>query len=742
MALHTLELDIKGMNCGGCVARVEKALKTVPQVTEATVSLADRCAVVTTAAKIRPDALIAAVGQAGYTASPSRGDDAAQPDTTPPTRNLLNILLPGALGLPLMPLDWAGVLPMHVHTPFDPVWTLLLVLAVPVMAVSGGHMYADAARMAVRGHANMNTLIGLGTLAAWLYSAVVVAVPHLLPEQARHVYLEAALIILCLVNLGHFIEHTARTRTTAAIRALLDLAPPTATVVKDGVEKEVPASQVLTGMTVRIRPGDRIPVDGTITDGTSDIDESMLTGEPLPVTRTVGEALYAGTINTTGTLLLQATAVGRQTVLTHMARLVRQAQASKPPIGRLADTVAGWFALAVIGVAFVTFMAWWAIGPAPQLAYAFTAALSVLVIACPCALGLATPISVMAGIGKAARHGILVRNAEALERLGKTTVVVFDKTGTLTHGKPQVTQVVATGKRTEKTLLSLLAAAARGSEHPLSRAIVRHAADTALTTDTATAFTAVPGGGISANVGRHTVVAGSVAFLRANGIDTTPLDAALTSAPPLAAIVAVAIDREAVGFVTLEDTLRPEAKTVITALIAQGITPIMLTGDRERAAAAMARAVGLNRLKADAKPEDKINFIKDLQVKGHVVCMVGDGINDAPALAQADVGIAIGGGTGVAVQSAGITLAGGSLLGVLRGIDLSRATMTNIRQNLFGAFVYNTAGIPVAAGVLYPLTGMLLSPVLAAVAMALSSVTVVLNASRLLRYQPRDVTLS
>ncbi|MBI1363650.1 MAG: heavy metal translocating P-type ATPase [Proteobacteria bacterium] len=737
MSKHTIELTIDGMNCGGCVSRVEKALKAASHVTDASVSLADHCAIITTDTKPDAAALVSAVEKAGYKARPA-DDEHHNHDAHDHSHDahVLKVILPGLLGLPLMPLGWLGVLPMHVMQAFDPVWTVLIVLALPIMVYSGGHMYVDAARQAIRAHANMNTLIALGTLAAWIYSAVVVAMPDSVPPEARHVYLEAALIVLCLVNLGHVIERKARTKTTAAIRALLDLAPPRAIVVKDGVEKEVPAAQVLVDMVVRIRPGDRIPVDGTVTDGTSDIDEAMLTGEPLPVTRTIGDKVHAGTLNTSGSLLVTATAVGRQTVLTQMSQLVKQAQASKPPVGRMADTIAGYFALGVTGIALLTFAIWWLIGPAPQLPYAFTTALAVLVIACPCALGLATPISIMAGIGQAAQRGLLIRHADALERLGNVTTVVFDKTGTLTHGKPAVTHVATLGKWTEKTLLTLLATAEQGSEHPVGRAIVHKALEDELHLDQAKNFNSTAGGGISARVGKHTVLAGSLKYLQSHNVTTTELEKLDEHHTPLAGLVAVAVNGEAAGLVTLEDTLRTDAKDAVAALTRLGITPIMLTGDREKTASAIARSVGLTRIKADAKPEDKINFIKELQGKGEVVCMVGDGINDAPALAQADVGIAIGGGTGVAMESAPVTLASGNLGGVLEGINLSRATMLNIRQNLWGAFGYNALGIPLAAGILFPFTGWLLNPVFAGAAMALSSITVVANASRLLRARP------
>jgi Cu+-exporting ATPase len=721
----TLRLQIDGMNCGGCVARVEQALKGVPGVSAATVSLVDRQAVVTHTLP-NPSLLVSAVVGAGYKASLA----APKPPEEPVTRFFVQAALVGVPGLPLMMASHLGLLP-PLGDSVSLVWAALMVAAAVLMGLAGGSIYLDALRSARRGHANMSTLVAVGTCAAWVASAVVVFWPGLVEASSRHVYLEAALVILAFVRLGQGLEARARGRTGAAVRALLALAPATAVRVIPGQPDVVlPLERVQVGDLLRVVPGATVPVDGVVTDGHSAVDESMLTGESLPVEKTTGDAVRGGTRATVGSLIVKATAVGEDTALARIVAHVRVAQASKPPLARLVDRVAGVFALGVLALAALTFGVWLGVG-AP-FAHALTAALSVLVIACPCALGLATPISIVTGMGKAAQSGILIRNADALEATGKLTAIVFDKTGTLTTGAFTLTDTFTLGGLTADEALRLAACANAGSEHPLAKALVKAAQGKNLPLANAIAFEAIPGQGVRAGVLGKTVLVGNKKLLERFKVSTARLDDAATRfAQNGATPVYLAADGAAVAVLALSDTLRPDAAAAVARLHALGLTTHLLTGDRPETAAALAAKVGISSVEAGLSPESKLDRIKRLQQSGQQVGMVGDGINDAPALAQAHVGFALGSGTDVAIESASLTLTGHSLMGVPRAVALSRATVRNIRQNLWGAFAYNALGIPLAAGVFYPLTGWLLHPAVAGAAMALSSVTVVLNANRL-----------
>jgi Cu+-exporting ATPase len=612
-----------------------------------------------------------------------------------------------------------------------------LALITPVMLYTGWPIHRTGWLALSHRSADMNSLITLGTTAAYGYSLLVTVAPALFRPDVRGVYFEAVGVILTLILLGRLVETRAKAGTGQAIRELLGLQARTARVARDGREAEIPVKDVLVGDEVVIRPGEKIPVDAVVVSGSSAVDESMVTGEPMPVTKRAGDSVIGATINTTGSLRVRAEKVGADTMLAQIIRLVQQAQASKAPIQRLADTVSGYFVPAVIAISIVTFTVWFTVGPAPALTLALVSAVSVLIIACPCALGLATPLSVMVGTGKGARAGILIRSAEALETGHKLDTIVLDKTGTITAGKPALTDVRPAGRWGERDLLTLVAAAEADSEHPLRAAIVATARERGVSLPAAAGFDSVTGKGVQATVTGHAVLVGTAQLLADAGIDATVLEgtAAELSADGKTPVLA-AIDGEPAGVLAIADPVKDDSAAAITALRRLGVEVVMLTGDNATTAAAIARRVGVGRVLAEVLPEHKAGEISRLQAEGRTVGMVGDGINDAPALAAADVGLAIGTGTDVAIEAADITLISGSLSGVVTAIGLSRATMRNIRQNLFFALAYNGIGIPIAAGALYPAFGIQLSPIIAAAAMAASSLSVVGNANRLRRYHP------
>ncbi len=614
---------------------------------------------------------------------------------------------------------------------------LQLALITPVMFYTGWPIHRTGWLALSHRSADMNSLITLGTVAAFGYSLVVTLAPGLLPAGVRGVYFETTGVILTLILLGRLIETRAKAGTGAAIRELLGLQARTARVIRGGAETEIPVEQVVVGDEVVIRPGEKIPVDAVVLSGTSAVDESMITGEPMPAVKRAGDTVVGATINGTGSLRVRADKVGADTMLAQIIKLVQQAQASKAPIQRLADTVSGFFVPAVIAIAIATFAVWFTVGPAPALTLALVSAIAVLIIACPCALGLATPLSIMVGTGKGARAGILIRSAEALETACKLDTIVLDKTGTITAGKPALTDVHATGDISEDDLLVLVAAAEADSEHPLAAAIVAGARARGLAVPSAAAFDSVTGKGVQATVNGRAVLVGNARMLADAGITTDELGpVAATLAAEAKTPVLAAVDGAPAGVLAVADPVKDDSAAAITALHRLGAEVVMLTGDNATTAAAIARRVGVRRVVAEVLPEHKAGEIQRLQAQRRAVGMVGDGINDAPALAAADVGLAIGTGTDVAIEAADITLISGSLAGVATAIALSKATMRNIRQNLFFALAYNGIGIPAAAGVLYPVFGIRLSPIIAAAAMALSSLSVVGNANRLRRYHP------
>ncbi|HUE85243.1 MAG TPA: heavy metal translocating P-type ATPase [Vicinamibacterales bacterium] len=630
--------------------------------------------------------------------------------------------------------------PLHRMLPHGWLNWIQLVLATPVVLWGGWPFFVRGWASLVNRHLNMFTLIALGVGAAYGYSVVATLVPGVFPDSFRMmgevaVYFEPAAVIVVLVLLGQVLELRARSQTSSAIRNLLGLAPKTARRIDlDGTERDVPLELVQVGDRLRVRPGERVPVDGVVIEGSTTIDESMVTGEPIPVEKSAGAAVTGGTVNGTGTFVMEAERVGSDTLLSQIVRMVSEAQRSRAPIQRLADTVSGWFVPIVIVVAVVTFIVWSQYGPDPRLAHALVNAVAVLIIACPCALGLATPMSIMVGTGRGAEAGVLIRNAEALEILEKVTTIVVDKTGTLTEGKPRLVTIEPHADLDETTLLRLTASLEHVSEHPLAAAIVAGARAKNIPLSDVQDFESVTGKGVAGRVEGRTVAIGNLGHLEALGIDAGAMrDRADALRREGQTVMFVAVDGRAAGMVGVADPIKETTAKAIQALHREGVTVVMLTGDNRTTAEAVARAVGIDRVEADVLPDRKAAIVKRLQASGERVAMAGDGINDAPALAAADVGIAMGTGTDVAMESAGVTLVKGDLNGIVRARRLSRATMGNIRQNLFFAFVYNTLGVPIAAGALYPFFGLLLSPMIASAAMTFSSVSVIANALRLRR---------
>jgi Cu+-exporting ATPase len=727
------------MACAGCVAAVERALGSVPGVEWASVNFAEHTASVT--GEVEADDLIRAVKDAGYGAAEMRGleDELAREavEIAEYRLKLRRAAVAGALGAPLMVGEMGGLLP-HLASPDGQVfWVVVGLLTAAAMAYSGGHFFIGAWKQFRHHNANMDTLIALGTGSAWLYSMLVAVFPGAVPSLAHHAYFEAAVVILALVNFGSALDARARGRTSEAIRRLVGLQPRTARVVREGREIDVPIAEVGLEETLRVRPGEKIPVDGVVLEGHSTVDESMLTGEPMPVVRQAGDEVVGGTLNRTGTFLFRSSRIGRDTVLARIIAMVRHAQASKPAIGRLADRVSAVFVPSVLIVAVLTALAWYNLGPEPRAGYVLVTTMTVLIIACPCALGLATPISIMLGVGKAAEHGSLVRNGDALQQAGQLTTVVLDKTGTVTEGRPAVTTLLTGPGWQEDQVLAAAAGLEAGSEHPLAEAVVAAARARNLTPTAATGFQVVPGHGVTGTLDGRRALFGNEALLRLHGVDPGALAAA---ARALAArgetAMYLVVEGTPVGVVAVADPVRSDSAAAILRLRALGVRVVMVTGDQEATARAVAERVGIDEVYAGILPDGKAERVAALQRGGERVGMVGDGINDAPALARADVGFAMGGGTDVAIESADVTLVRGSLHGLGDAIAISRATVRNIKQNLVGAFAYNTLSIPLAAGVLYPFSGLLLDPMIAGAAMALSSVTVVSNASRLRRLRP------
>jgi Cu+-exporting ATPase len=721
------------MHCASCVTTIEKALAEVPGVDEASVNLATSRADVR-GSRLDTARLIAAVRASGYDARPAFDAPPIDDELRTQTRDVLRrTLVAAALTAPVIVISMADLT-------FPGRNFVLLALTLPVYLYAGAPFLSGAMRTLRHRTANMDTLIAIGTTAALALSLAATLFPAKLaaaaPGAMGHVYYEAVGVILTLILFGRYLETRARGRTSAAIRKLLDLAPKMARLVRNGVEREVPLSEIAVGDLLRVKPGDAIPVDGRVRAGRSDVDESMVTGESLPVEKAVGDRVIGGTRNTDGTIDIAATAVGSQTALSQIARLVERAQASKPPIQKLADRISGVFVPVVMAIAIVTWVAWYVAGPEPRALFATVAFASVLIIACPCALGLATPTAILVGTGRGAREGILFRNANAIEQARRVTLVLLDKTGTITEGRPRLTDRVHVSGVRDADLLGTAAALERGSAHPLARAIVAAGREKGVAPPAVKAFTSKTGLGASGTIQGRRAVIGNASLFEQEGIDISAVreDIARFGREGKTPLL-VASGGMLLGVLAVADREKPSSKDAIRRLRQRGLKVAMLTGDRRDTAAAVAARVGMgmgiDEVFAEVLAPDKAAKVRELQARGEVVAMVGDGVNDAPALAQADMGIAIGAGADVAIEASDITLVGGSLASVADAIALSRATLGTIRQNLIFAFLYNALGIPIAAGALYPLTGWMLSPMIASAAMAASSVSVVANSLRL-----------
>ena len=733
--MNSYRLSISGMSCAGCVASVETALNSVAGVEEASVNFAEHTAIVKGDMDIAN--VISAVKLASYDAAELKGGDEEEAEKEAVEFAYYRALLKKAwvaaiVGVPLFVGGMSGFFPEIDAENGQLVWLLLGLITLTVMYYSGRHFFTGAWKSFRVHNANMDTLIALGTGSACVYSFIIVLFPDSVPSLARHAYFEAAVIIIGLINFGSALEMKARGKTSEAIKRLIGLQPKTARVLRDGKEIDVPISDVGLDETLRVRPGERIAVDGLIIEGHSSIDESMLTGEPMPVEKNIGDEVSTGTINASGTFLFVSKRIGSDTVLAQIIGMVRQAQSTKPAIGRLVDKVASVFVPVVLILTVITFLAWFNFGGELALSYALVTAMTVLIIACPCALGLATPISIMVGVGKAAEMGILIRNGDALQQAGKLTTVVLDKTGTVTEGKPAVTEIMVADGIEETFLLSMGASIEAGSEHPLAAAIVGYAKEKDISLSKTENFGAVTGQGVSGVIDGQTILFGNAGLMKSNNVDIFSLEnkAQALSAQGRTSMY-LAAEGKLQGIIAVSDPIKKDSIAAIKRLHDLGMKVVMLTGDSQRTAEAVAKQVGVDEVIAEVMPQDKAAKVVSLQDLAEQVAMVGDGINDAPALAQANVGFAIGSGTDVAIESADITLMRGSLHGVADAVAISRATIRNIKQNLFGAFIYNTIGIPVAAGILFPFFGILLNPMIAGAAMAMSSVTVVTNANRL-----------
>jgi Cu+-exporting ATPase len=741
-------IGIENLRCASCVQFIEDELKNTPGVLSASVNVGTQEATVDYLPQRATLAdLNAAIEAWGYQPRKSSSDESVDKQDQAHAkeyRRLMNkFWFAAAVSIPVMATAYYQVIPFLKDLSMDAMrllWGVTAVLTLPVMFWSGSDFFTGAWAAFKHRSANMNTLIALGTAAAWLYSTAAILFPTIFPEGTSEPFYDVVAVVIALVMLGQALELRAKGQSSAAIKKLLGLQAKTARVIRNGAEMDLPVEEVLVGDIIQVRPGEKVPVDGVITDGSSAVDESMLTGESLPVSKKAGDEVIGATLNKTGAFKFRATKVGKDTALAQIVKMVQDAQNSKAPIARLADTISGYFVPVVMILAIWTFVIWFNWGPQPQLVYALVTSVTVLIIACPCALGLATPMSLMVGIGKGAENGILIRSGEALQTARAIQTVVLDKTGTITKGKPELTDTVISDQYllTSDELLKLAASVERVSEHPLAQAIVEGAQARNLKLAEVTEFEAIPGHGVTAKVDGHKLLIGNLKLMNRENIALGRLEEQSKSlADDGKTPMYVAVDGQAAGIIAVADTVKEDSAEAITVLQNMGIEVVMITGDNRRTAEAIARKVGIQRVLAEVLPEDKAQNVHLLQAEGKKVAMVGDGINDAPALAQADVGLAIGTGTDVAIEAADITLIKGSLKGVVTAIEVSRATMTNIYQNLVGAFFYNVLGIPVAMGILFPFFGLLLSPLIAGAAMAFSSVTVVGNANRLRAFKTK-----
>lgn len=745
VSISKIVLPVKGMSCASCVANVQEALSSLPGVVSASVNFATEKATVEyfpAQAGIRDFRKV--IRDAGYElVEADKGEDIVEKEQREREAAYLGLkrkVITGAiLTVPIFLLmQWntlglSNLIVLHQQTNF----LLQLIIATPVQFWIGRHFYTGAVAAARHRTTNMNTLIAVGTSAAYLYSVVATFFPSVFEIKGyeAHVYFDTSATIIVLILLGRLFEARAKGQTSEAIKKLIGLQAKTARVIRNEKEMDIPVEEVEIGDIIIVRPGEKVPVDGVVADGYSSVDESMVTGESMPVEKNAGDSIIGATINKTGSFRFKATKVGRDTMLAHIIEMVQSAQGSKPPIARMADIIASYFVPAVMGIASLTFLVWFFFGPSPAFTYAVLNFIAVLIIACPCSLGLATPTSIMVGTGKGAENGVLIRSGEALETAHKISTIVFDKTGTLTKGMPEVTDIVASDI-SQNEVLFYASSAEKGSEHPLGESIIKKAKEAGIEIASAEQFSAVPGHGIKAVINGRQVMLGNEKLMKDEGVSTEILQQqAVVFSEQGKTPMFVSVDKKIAGIIAVADMLKEDSVNAVKALHNLGIEVVMMTGDNKRTGEAIARQAGIERVLAEVLPEEKANEVKKLQATGRTVAMVGDGINDAPALAQADIGIAIGTGTDVAMETSDITLIGGNIRGVVTAIALSKATMRNIKQNLFWAFAYNVVLIPVAAGALFPSFGILLNPMFAAAAMGFSSVTVVTNALRLRRFK-------
>jgi len=747
-----LRLPVSGLDCASCVRQIEAALEAAKGVVAASVDPVRAVAEVEyrpaeTGLAVLKEAVAASGCKAGIAAASSHDPATVAPDDREREyRQLMwKFWLGAVVSVPNVLFMYPDLLPSvaELMPPASDarriLWAVLGILTLPVLLWSGSQFFVGAWQALKHRSANMHTLIALGVSAAFAYSVVATAFPHIFPDpMLAEPFWDVTTVVIALVVLGLALENKAKGRTSAAIRKLVGMQAKTARVVRDGAEIDIPVEEVVTGDIVVVRPGDKIPVDGEVTEGASSVDESMITGEPIPVEKSIGDEVVGGTINKTGSFRFRATKVGKDTALANIIRMVQEAQGSKAPIQRIVDSVSSYFVPTVMILAVLAFVAWYDFGPEPRIVFSTIVFVTTLIIACPCALGLATPTSLTVGIGKGAENGILIRSGDALQTAEKLTTIVLDKTGTITKGEPALTDIISFAEFEEKRLLRLVATLESKSEHPLGEAIVRATAKRGLELLTASHFEAIPGKGISGHIDGSVIRVGNEKLMAEENI---ALNSAMTIWQGLAdqgkTPMYIAVDRRIAGLVAVADTIKDDSAAAISALHDLGLKVAMLTGDNRRTAKAIAREAGIDEVIAEVLPQEKSMRVKELQAKGEVVAMVGDGINDAPALASADIGLAIGTGTDVAIEASDITLIKGSLFGVVTAIDISRATMRNVRQNLVGAFGYNALGIPLAMGFLYPFFGILMSPIIAGAAMAFSSATVVSNANRLRLFKPK-----
>jgi Cu+-exporting ATPase len=734
VSLSSTSLLIGGMTCASCVSSVEKALNSVSGVNSAQVNLAEQSATVRTDSNTPIDALIHAVTEAGYQAEVLESNNRQNAITEQYQHQMAHHKRSAIMGLSLgIPIMLWGLLggSMMIHSTTSQIgWGVIAILTLALLSTAGANFFLSAYKSFKHKRATMDTLVALGTGAAWLYSTAVVLMPNTFPELARHVYFEASCMIIGLISLGHFIESRAKIQTTTSLKKLLDLQPSVATQVLPDGDKSIAVSDITEGMILKIKAGAQVPIDGIVIEGESYVDESMLTGEPVAVTKQVGDAVSAGTLNQDGRLVIKATGVGKDTMLAKIIELVRQAQASKPAITKMTDQIAAVFVPIVIAIALITMGVWFVWGPEPQINYMLVVGTTVLIIACPCALGLATPLSVTVGIGKAAELGILVRDAQVLQTARKVDTIVFDKTGTLTQGRPKVQSCEFFTER--DTALNLLYSVETNSEHPLAKAIIEYAQEHNAVSMNLNGFETLRGKGVSAKFENDNILVGSISFLEDKQVDMSIQRQKIEQMQSQGwTVIGLARNSELQTLIGISDPIKDDAIDAVETLHSQGIKTVMLTGDHPSSANEIARILGIDEVIAEVLPDQKAEKIKQLQQNGHIVAMVGDGINDAPALSQANLSIAMASGSDIAIESAQMTLLNSAPSTIYKAISLSKATVGNIKQNLVGAFIYNIIGIPIAAGLLYPFFGVLLNPMVAGAAMALSSITVVTNANRL-----------